>query len=118
MRNLLGLLAFLAYIPAAPAAVVAVGNFTDHEIAFTVADTVRPVQSVKIPSYQVVPVTVAGPADLTYAVKDGKQTVRVEAYNGYGFIPDPASGIRLEGIELPGDPPERDAKPDPDFKPR
>jgi hypothetical protein len=118
MRYLLGLLTPALLVPAAPAAVVAVGNFTDHEIAFTVADTVSPIQSVKIPAYQVVPVAVAGPADLTYATTNDKQTVRVEAYNGYGFIPDPASGIRLEGIELPGDPPERDAKPDPDFKPR
>lgn len=118
MRSLLAVVASIAFASAAPAAVVAVGNFTDREIAFTVADTVQPEQTVKVPPYQVVPVQVAGPADLTHPVRGGKQAVRVEAYNAYAFIPDPATGLRLEGIELPGDPPERDAKPDPDFKPR
>src|SRR5207248_5137536 len=37
--------------------------------------------------------------------------------NGYAFIPDPADGLRLEGVELPGDPPAQDAKPDPNFAP-
>lgn len=117
MRFLLAAVAGLSLAPAASAAVIAVGNFTNQEVSFTVADAVLPERAVKLPAYQVVPVTVAGPADITYPTRTGKQAVRVEAYHGYGFLPDAAAGLRIEGIELPGDPPDRDAKPDPAFKP-
>lgn len=116
-RFLLGLVAVLAVAPAAPAAVFAVGNFTDRDIAFTVTEPDRKPQAVKVPSYKVIPVTVAGPSDITFAIKGGEKTLRIDPYNGYGFIPDPVAGVRLEGIELPGDPPERDTKTDTTFTP-
>jgi hypothetical protein len=116
-RHLLGVLVCLAAAPAAPAAVVAVGNFTGREVTFSVAEPGRPPQTLKLPAYQVIPVTVAGPADLSYSVRGGKKVFRIDVYNGYGFIPDPTDGLRLEGIELPGDPPPQDDKPEPNFTP-
>ncbi|HJZ60097.1 MAG TPA: hypothetical protein VKE74_34465 [Gemmataceae bacterium] len=117
-RYLLGVVASLALAPAAPAAVFVVGNFTDHDVTFTVAEPQHKSQTVKVPTFQVIPVTVAGPCDLTFAAKGGNKTFRIDVYNAYAFIPDPAGGVRLEGIDLPGEAPERDSKPETNPAPR
>ena len=53
---------------------------------------------------------VTGPADITYSTKSGHATRRLDIYNAYLFLPDQASGVRLEGVAEPGKALERDAR--------
>src|SRR5437763_542178 len=106
-RFVLAVAAVLALAPLAPTAVVVVANFTAADVTFTVA---APAESR--------PVTVAGPADLTFPTIAEAKTVRVEPYNAYVLVPDPQAGRLLQGLELPGQPPERDARPEADPAPR
>lgn len=95
------------------AAVLVVGNFTPADVSFTVAEPGQKPRPIKLTSLQIVPITVAGPVDLTFTDRGGKTTRRLDPYNAFLFVPDPNAGVRLEGLELPGKPPAQDAKPDP-----
>lgn len=117
-RFVLAIAAVLAAAPVAPAGVVVVANFTAADVAFTVADPGGKPQSVKLIPGESRPVTVAGPADISFPTTGGPKQLRVEPYHAYVFIPDPQAGRRLEGIEMPGAPPERDARPEVNPAPR
>jgi hypothetical protein len=112
LRFSLGVLVVCTLAPAAPAAIVVVANLTANEVTFTVAEPGGKPQQLKLAPLQTAPVRVTGPADLTFAVKTGNATFRIDPYNAYVFIHDPAAGRWLEGVELPGNPPERDARPE------
>jgi hypothetical protein len=117
MRTLAPLFLLFAASPAV-AAVIVLGNFSKDEVAVTVTDSSGKPQTVKLTAFQVVPITVGGPADITFPTTGGKTTLRLDAYNAYALSPDRDAGLKLEGIELPGMPHEDDAKPEPKPAPR
>jgi hypothetical protein len=100
----------------ADAAVIVLGNYTTQEVAFTLTTLDEKPRSITIPAYHVQPVAVTGPSTLTLAGKD--EGVRVDPYNAYVFIPDRVKTVRIQGLELPGKAPERDARPELNPKPR
>ena len=111
MRRFLFALGVLGALSSATrAGVVAVGNFTPDEITFTVAEPDQKPRTVTLAPTQVLPVRVTGPADITFPTPPKDTTLRIDPYNAYVFLPDDKAGRRLEGIELPGNPPERDAR--------
>lgn len=112
MRTLAPLFLLLV-APPSVAAVIVLGNFTKDEVTVTVTDPSGKPQTVKLTAFQVLPVTVGGPSDLTYPTTDGKKTLRLDPYNAYALTPDRETGLKVVGIELPGMPHEDDAKPDP-----
>ncbi len=116
-RIALGILATLLLAPPTFGAVFAVGNFTEKPIEFTVKEADRPVQTLTIPAFQVLPVTVAGPCELSAPGPRGQRAYLIDPYNAYGFLPDPAGGVFLEGVNLPGEALERDRKPEANFAP-
>ena len=109
-RFWLGLVLALGTAPAAPAAVVVLANFTPADLTVTVAETDRKPQTLTLARAQVVPVTVTGPSVVTLPTKPAATRLGLDPYHAYVVLPDPAAGVRLEGIELPGDGPERDAR--------
>jgi hypothetical protein len=117
-RSALVLAVVFAVAPFCSAGVVVVANLTAGDVSFTVAEPGGKPQTVKLATGESRPVTVAGPADLGFRAGAQAKTVRVEPYNAYVFIPDEKVGLRLEGIELPGDPPERDARREENPAPR
>lgn len=112
MRALTLTLTLLLATPSA-AAVLVLGNFSKDEVAVTVTDPSGKPQTVKLTAFQVLPVTVSGPADLTFPTTDGKKSLRLDPYNAYALSPDRDAGLKVVGIELPGKPHEDDAKPEP-----
>jgi hypothetical protein len=117
-RFALAVAAVLAVAPPCPAAVVVVANFTAADVSFTVAEPGGKTRAVKLAPGEARPFAVAGPADLTFPTTADTRTLRVEPYNAYVFTPDPQAGRRLQGVELPGQPPERDTRPEADPAPR
>lgn len=117
LGSLVGLLA--AALPA-PAAVVVVGNYTDEAVAFKIVepDEKAKPRDYKLPSNHVIPVFVSGPADITFGAKGRETKLRLDMYNAYIFLPDEATGVRLEGLELPGEPLERDTRAEVNPAPR
>lgn len=112
------LLVLLLAPQAARAAVIVVGNYTNADIAFTVAEPGAKARAHTLPSNSVAPVFVTGPADITFAGRGGPTTLRVEMYHAYVFLPDPPANVRLEGLQMPGEPLARDARPEPNPVPR
>lgn len=110
-RFLVGLVA-LALAPAAHAAVVVVANFTPAEVTITLTEPDREKQSIKLAPAQVAPVTITGPALLILPASPQHLSFHLDPYNAYVILPDEKTGRRLEGVELPGMPPERDARPE------
>jgi hypothetical protein len=102
----------------APAAVIVLANYTPAAVTYTVTEPGGKPQTLTLPAYHVGPVAVSGPADLVAPAGGKAAPVRVEPYNAYVFIPDPATGVRVTGIELPGKAPARDAQPEPKPVPR
>ncbi|QEG28685.1 hypothetical protein GobsT_34710 [Gemmata obscuriglobus] len=100
------------------AAVVVIGNYTDSEITFRLAEPGGKAKPHKLPSNHVVPLFVTGPVDLSYTANGKETKLRLDTYNAYVFLPDEATGFRFEGLELPGDPLERDTRIDPNPVPR
>lgn len=117
LGSLVGLLA--AALPTR-AAVVVVGNYTDEAIAFKIVepDEKAKPREHKLPSNHVIPVPVSGPADITFTTKGRETKLRLDMYNAYIFLPDEATGVRLEGLELPGEPLERDTRAEVNPAPR
>lgn len=112
MRNTL-LALLLTALAAQPgrAAVVVVGNYTNEAITFGVAEPGAKTREHKLKPNSVVPVFVTGPAALTFSPKGKPATFQLEPYSAYMFIPDP-DGALFEGIAMPGDPLERDKRPE------
>jgi hypothetical protein len=61
---------------------------------------------------------VTGPADVTFAINDRSTTLRLDPYNAYAFLPDRAARVRLDALELPGEPLERDGRAELNSVPR
>lgn len=118
MRIVASLVLVLGFAPTAAAGFLVLGNFTPAEVTFTVTQPGGQPQTVKLAAYQVAPVTVAGPADIQFPSTPAPTTLRLDPFNAYVFVPDDKAGRRLEGLELVGDPPERDARPELNPKPR
>ncbi len=102
-------LVFVAPVPAR-AAVLILGNYTAEAVACTIAEPGAKARAHKVPPNSVIPVHVSGPADVTFTAKGRATTLRLDPYSAYLFLPDPAAGIRLEGLELPGEGLERDGR--------
>src|SRR5688572_6529936 len=96
----------------ARAGVIVVGNYTPKEIAFSVAEPDAKARDHKLPANSVAPVFVSGPADVTFTAKGKATKLRLDPYTAYVFLPDETAGVRLEGLEMPGAPLERDARPE------
>jgi hypothetical protein len=112
IRLLAPVLVLFAAAPPARAAVVVIGNYTNVEVAFTVAEPDAKARPHKLPSNHVVPVVVTGPADITFAANGRETKLRLDPYNAYVFLPDRETALRLDGLELPGPAPERDGRPE------
>lgn len=112
MRFAAPLLLVLAAALPARGAVVVVANYTPDPVAFRVAEPDAKAREHKVASNHVAPVFVTGPADITFAAKGGATTLRLDPYTAYVFLPDDRAGVRLEGLEMPGDPLERDQRPE------
>ena len=67
-------------------------------------------RSHKIGENHVVPVYVTGPADISFTANGRATKLRLDPYHAYIFIPDQKTGLRLEGLELPGEMLERDTR--------
>jgi hypothetical protein len=117
-RRLAPLLALILAAQPARAGVVVVANYTTEPVAFTVAEPKAKPRAHTLASNHVAPVDVAGPADLAFKAKGRDFTYRIDAYGGYVFLADKDAGVRLEGIELPGQPLERDGRPEVNPVPR
>ncbi len=102
-------LMFLAPLPAR-AAVVVIGNYTSEAVAFSIAEPDAKSRAHKLPENHVAPVYVTGPADITFTAKGRATTLRLDPYHAYVFLPDRVAGVRLEGLEMPGDQLDRDAR--------
>src|SRR5882757_3862281 len=112
MRFVLTLASSLAFTSLAPAAVIVLVNFTPDELTCTITELQKKPQTITLSRAQVLPVTVGGPCEVTFAAKPANATLRLDPYHAYVFIPDKKAERRLEGIAMPGDPPERDSKPE------
>ncbi|MBX9624330.1 MAG: hypothetical protein K2X82_11025, partial [Gemmataceae bacterium] len=117
LRLLLAAGLVAAAAPPAPAGVVVLANFTSAPVTVTVAEPGQKPRPVALAASQVARVVVRGPADLLYPAKPAEVRARVDPYHAYVLVPDEAAGRRLEGVELPGKPPERDARPEADAPP-
>ncbi|HUR54091.1 MAG TPA: hypothetical protein VMZ71_08160, partial [Gemmataceae bacterium] len=73
MRTLSLALALITTLPS-PAAVIVLSNFSKDEITVTIVEPMGKPQTVKLTAFQVVPVTVGGPADITFSTTGGKKT--------------------------------------------
>jgi hypothetical protein len=89
-----------------------IANYTPEEVTFTVAEPGEKSRTHTIAAYNVLPVSINGPADLKLPIEGKGASVRVELANAYAFIPDRAAGLRITALELPGQAPERDARPE------
>lgn len=117
-RLLLALAIALGVAPAARAAFVVLTNFTPEEVKVTITEPKRKPQTVALAPFQVAPVTVAGPAEITFPAKPADATFRLDPYHAYVLIPDKKTGRQLHGVEMPGNPPEQDARPELNPAPR
>ncbi len=108
----LTLVAIFGFVPSASAAVIVIANYTTEEVTFSVAEPGEKPRKHTILAHHVVPIPVNGPADLKLPAEGKNATVRVDPSNAYVLIPDRETGLRIEGVELPGKPPERDARPE------
>jgi hypothetical protein len=102
----------------ASAASIAIANYTMEDVAFTVAETGEKPRAHSIPAHHVLPIPISGPADLKLSFEGKASAFRVEPYNAYVLVPDKAAGVRIEGLELPGQAPDADAKPERNPVPR
>lgn len=118
MRPLPVVALLLAVAAPARAAVVVVANYTPAEVTISVSEADRGKQTVTLAAAQVSPVAVTGPALLVLPATPQHLSFDLEPYHAYVILPDPKTGRRLEGIELPGMPPERDARPEANPAPR
>ncbi|HEX4612012.1 MAG TPA: hypothetical protein VH092_27695 [Urbifossiella sp.] len=112
MRQLLVGLIACALAPAARAGVIVVANFTPADVTLTLTEPDKAKQSVTLAPAQVAPVTVTGPAVVVLPATPQHLAFNVDPYNAYVILPDAKTGRRLDGVELPGDPPERDTRPE------
>lgn len=112
MRAFFSLGLILLAAPVAPAAVVVLGNFTPDSLTCTISEPGKPPQSVAIAPAQILPVTVSGPADAAFATSTGKAAVKLDPYHAYVFVPDDTAGVKIQGVFMPGDPLERDQRPE------
>lgn len=94
------------------AAVIVVGNYTTETVAFSIAEPGTKARDIELPSNHVGPVYVTGPADLAYTAKGKATKLRLDPYTAYIFLPDDDTGIRLDGLEMPGKALERDERPE------
>lgn len=117
-RLCLPVIALLFASQSAPAAVIVVANYTDVAVTFSVTEPGAKAREHTLPSNSVVPVPVSGPADLTFTANGRATKLRVDVYHAYAFLPDPPAGLKLEGLEMPGDAPERDGRPEANPAPR
>jgi hypothetical protein len=117
-RPLAALLALSLAAPPARAAVVVVANYTAEPVAFTVAEPKAKARKHTLGPNRVEPVYVTGPADLAFAAKGRDFNYRLDPYCGYVFLPDKDAGLRFEGVEMPGEALERDARPELNPAPR
>jgi hypothetical protein len=108
----------LVFDPAASAAVVVIGNFTSEPITFTVSESEKKPATITLGTAQVLPVAVSGPCNVAFPAKPAPLTLRLDVYHAYVFIPDKNAERRLEGIAMPGSPPERDQRPELNPPPR
>ncbi len=109
-------LAFVASVssgPGASAAVIVIANYTVEEVSFTIVETGGDkVRKHTILAHHVMPYTIEGPAELKLLFAGKTATVRVDPANAYVIVPDREMGVHIEGLELPGQPPERDNRPE------
>ncbi len=106
----LALVVALALPAAAEAAVVVIANYTAKKITLTLTEPGQKPRSIDLASTEVSSIRVAGPADVTFPAGAKAATLRLDPYHAYVFVPDEKTGLRLEGVEMPGKPPERDAR--------
>src|SRR3954470_17133091 len=106
MRSCVVAFIVLGFAAPAGAAVIVVANYTPGEVTFTLAEPDAKPRKHTLPAHHVLPFTVSGPADML-APAEAKMPVRVEPYNAYVLIPDRETGVRVELLELPGQPPDR-----------
>lgn len=111
-RFFAALVALAPLAPPARAAVVVIGNYTDTAIPFTLAEPDAKPRAHKLGENEVAAFTVAGPADLTFTAKGKPHVLRLDPYNAFVFLPDKDAGARLEGLEQPGEPLDRDTRPE------
>jgi len=111
MRRLLLAVAACAVGPAAKAGVVVVANFTPAEVTLTLTEPGREKQTITLQPAQVAPIGVGGPAVLVVPATPQHLAYDLDPYNAYVIFPDAQTGRRLEGVELPGMPPDQDTKP-------
>ena len=109
---LVALLATLASVLDATASVIVVANYTTDDVTITVTEPGAKAQEKTIPAYHVIPIAITGPADLKLPASGHNAVVRVDLAHAYALIPDRAKGLRIECLEMPGQPPERDARPE------
>ena len=117
-RIVLTVIAALAFTGHCLAGVIVVANYTPESVALIVTEPGGKPRPVAIAAYNVVPITINGPAELKLPGDGKNRVVGVDPANAYVLIPDRATGVRIEGIQLPGPPPEANPRPEANPKPR
>ena len=117
MRLVASAFVLLASAASAPAAVVVLANYTRDPVTLTVAEPGGKSREVELAPGQTVPVPVQGPAEVRVPATPAEARFALLPYHAYVVVPDEKAGRRLEGVELPGRPPERDARPEADPPP-
>jgi len=119
MRKSLAALVAVGLIPiSSPAGVIVVGNYSAERIHLVIAVPNQPTRNHVVPPYQVLPIDLTGPATLSLTVGGTLETIHVEPYHAYVAIPKPGGGLSVEQLEMPGQPPERDLRPELNPRPR
>ncbi|MCS6863766.1 MAG: hypothetical protein RMJ56_17145 [Gemmataceae bacterium] len=100
------------------AAVVVIANYTADPIRFSLAEPEAQPRRHFLGANEVLPFFVRGPADIECHLHGRDIRHRLDVYSAYMFLPQPNGTVEFHGIELPGQPLERDQRPEPNPLPR
>jgi hypothetical protein len=94
------------------AAVIVVANYTTGPVTVSLSEPDQKPRKHTIPEYQVLPLSLTGPAELKLPTEGKDGAVRVDPYHAYALISDKSGALHIEALELPGQAPERDSRPE------
>lgn len=94
------------------AAVIVVANYTTEPVTISLAEPEQKTRKHTIPAYHVLPLPVAGPAQLKLVPEGKDGPVHIDPYHAYLLVCDKNGDTHVQGLELPGQPPERDLRPE------
>lgn len=110
-RSCLALFALAISFTDAHAAIIVIGNYTLESVPLTFTGPDQKSYTVTLASFQLAPVPVAGGVDVSFPTRGEAVKLRLDPFHAYVLMVDQKKGIRLEGIQLVGEPLPEDLKP-------